>query len=541
MLKVVSVEEMRAIEASADKSVMSYEQMMLNAGRAAAMYLINRLSITAQTRITLLIGKGNNGGDGLVVAHQLAQNTEAQIRLYMLEPRTDNDKNFLAIVEDNLLVANAEDDHDGRVLKNMINSADIIVDALFGIGLRLPLRDTSAKILRTVKQLIQEKDPEYGDALAVNATQPEQFIKPPKPFVYAIDCPSGIDCDTGELDPNIIPADVTMTFIAGKFGLFTFPAAQYVGELIISQIGLPDTLSELKTKSQFVIDNQTVLDRLPVRPLDGHKGTFGKVFIVAGSSNYVGAAVLSGESAYRSGAGLITIAVPTPLVSIIASQLREPTYIHLPHDGWDMSEQASQTIIDNLRGYQTLLIGPGLGQHEATKSVLSTVLNSEDLPSLILDADALNILSQQDEWWNRMPAGSIITPHPGEMARLTDKDTSYVNANRWQLAREKAKEWDVVVVLKGAHTIVASPEGQVGVIPFKTDALGTAGTGDVLAGLIAGLRAQDISAFDSAIVGTYIHALAGIKATEAIGSSRSVIAGDVLENLGRAFQQAEMG
>lgn len=541
MLKVVSVEEMRAIEATADKTVMSYEQMMLNAGRAAATYLINRLSITAQTRITLLIGKGNNGGDGLVVAHHLAQNTEAQIRLYMLETRTEDDKNFQAIAEDNLLIANAVDDHDGRVLKNMINSADIIVDALFGIGLRLPLRDTSAKILRTVKQAIQEKNPIYGDELAINPTKPMQFIRQPKPFVYAIDCPSGIDCDTGEVDSNVVTADVTITFIAGKLGLFTFPASQYVGELVISQIGLPDTLPALQSKSHFIIDNQATLTRLPERPLDGHKGTFGKAFIVAGSSNYVGAAVLSGESAYRSGAGLVTIAVPTPLVNIIASQLREPTYIHLPSNGWDISEQASQTIVSNLTGYQALLIGPGLGQHEATNSVLHTILESENLPALILDADALNMLGQQEQWWKKIPDGSIVTPHPGEMSRLTGKDTRYVNANRWQLAADKAKEWNVVVVLKGAHTIIASPDGQVGVIPFKTDALGTAGTGDVLAGLITGLRAQGNSPFDSAIVGAYVHALAGLNATEAIGSSRSVIAGDVLENLGRAFQQVEMG
>lgn len=538
-MKVVSVEAIREIEATVDATIMSYEQMMLSAGTVAGTYLLNRLNITAKTRITLLIGKGNNGGDGLVIAHHLAQYSQAQIQLYMLESRSEEDTNYQAIIEDKLFIALANDDHDNRVLKKLINSADIIIDALFGIGIRLPLRDTASKILQTVNQLTQPTYPIYGDVITIDPTSPNELSIQPKPFVFAIDCPSGINCDTGEADTNTIPADETITFIAAKYGMFTFPAAKFMGKLILSQISIPDSQPNLQQKSHFVIDSHTVKTHLPHRPVDGHKGTFGKVFIVAGSRNYIGATALSGESAYRSGAGLVTIATTTPIIQIIASQLREPTFIHLPDKDGAIAETATNLVIESSSGYTALLVGCGLGQHNSTKAFLKHLLAHQNLPPLIIDADALNILSQLDNWWDLLPSNTIITPHVGEMARLTHLSISDINTNRWQVASQKAKEWNLIVVLKGAHTLIASPDGQVGVIPFKTDALGTAGTGDVLAGLTAGLVAQGISAFSSAIVGTYIHALSGIISIEHVGNSRSVIARDVLNAIGSAFAQVE--
>ena len=538
-MKVVSVEAVREIEAVVDASIMTYEQMMLNAGNAAGRYLLSRLNITPQTRIVFLIGKGNNGGDGLVMAHHLAQNSPAQIQLYMLAARSIEDINYKAVIDDQLFIALADDDRDSHILKNMINRADIIVDALFGIGVRLPLRDAVARILHTVNQRITLNDPTYGDVTTVDPTSSSPLLAQSKPFILAVDCPSGVDCDTGEADTNTIPADETITFIAAKHGMFTFPAAKYVGKLVLTQLGIPDSQPELKQKAHFVIDSHTVKTHLPTRPVDGHKGTFGKVLIVAGSRNYIGATALSGESAYRSGAGLVTIATTTPIIQIIASSLREPTFTHLPDEEGAIAETATNLVIEQSEGYSTLLVGCGLGQHRSTKLFLRNLLAHQNLPSLIVDADALNILSQIDSWWDLLPENTIITPHIGEMARLTHLSIDDINANRWQVASQKAKEWNLIVVLKGAHTLVASPDGQVGVIPFKTDALGTAGTGDVLAGLIAGLYAQGISAFHSAIVGAYIHALAGVISVEQVGNSRSVIARDVLHAIGSAFAQVE--
>jgi ADP-dependent NAD(P)H-hydrate dehydratase / NAD(P)H-hydrate epimerase len=538
-MKVVSVEAIREIEASVDASIMTYEQMMLNAGNTAGAYLLNRINITSETRIILLIGKGNNGGDGLVIAHYLAEYSEAIIQLYMLEARSQDDENYKAVIDNRLTITLAGDDDNSLVLENMINNADIIIDALFGIGIRLPLRNPVAKILKSINRLLTPNNVNYGDTTTIDPAAPNQLPIRKKPFIFAVDCPSGVDCNTGNADPNTVPADETLTFIAAKHGTFTFPAAKYIGKLILSQIGIPDTQPDLNQKSHFVIDSHIVKAQLPPRPVDGHKGTFGKVFIVAGCQNYIGATALSGESAYRSGAGLVTIATTTPIIQIIASQLREPTFIHLPDADGAIAESATISITENSTSYNGLLIGCGLGQHESTKIFVKNLLTHQNLPPLIIDADALNMLSQIENWWDLLPANTIITPHVGEMARLAKITTGEINANRWEIASQKAKEWNLVVVLKGAHTLIASPDGKVGVIPFKTDALGTAGTGDVLAGLIAGLYAQGISAFSSAMVGAYIHALAGIISIQNIGNSRSVIARDVLNAIGSAFSQVE--
>lgn len=538
-VKVAGIQEMRQIEAAADRSVMSYEQMMLNAGQAASDYLQARYPISAGAKITFLIGKGNNGGDGLVMAHALSRATDADIILYLLEQRGVADLNYRAALDDRISVSLAADDVEGQSLTALVKSADVIVDAVFGIGLRLPLRDDAAKILATVNSSLAQR----RSACAANDTQyltdaaPQDAAK--SPFILAIDCPSGIDCDSGQADSNAISADATISFIAAKPGLFTFPAASYVGELAVSTIGLPDGLHELSQLSTTVFDPGQASALLPHRPLDGHKGTFGKVMLIAGSPDYIGAIALAGEAACRSGVGLVTLATTRQLIDIVASRLREPTWLPLPNADGAIAEGAYETIHEAVDGYHALLVGCGLGLHESTRAFVGRLLEYDALPPLIIDADGLNILSRQAGWWRSLPADAIITPHSGEMARLTGLSTAQINAGRWRMAKEYAALWNLVVVLKGAHTIIAAPDGRACVIPFKTDALGTAGTGDILAGLIAGLRAQGVDAFNSACLGAYIHALAGTIAEETIGSSRAVIAGDVLAALGSAFRRIE--
>ena len=538
-MKVATIREVREIEAAANHSVMSYEQMMRNAGAAASEYLQQRCAVKAETKITFLIGKGNNGGDGLVMARDLANSTDAGIRLYLLEPRDVADKNCQAIVSDRVSVTMALDDHDGQVLKNLIFSADIIVDAVLGIGARLPLRGGVADTLKMVNECLSQS---AAAALARDRVKPSVSHTAsitPRPFILAIDCPSGIDCNTGEADKNVISADATITFIAGKPGLFTFPAAGCLGDLVISPIDIPDSLPELERIKATVLDESLAPALLPPRPLDGHKGRFGKVMVVAGSPNYIGAIALAGEAAYRSGAGLVTIATARNLIDIVASSLREPTWLPLDEVDSAIAECAFEAVIEQVEGYDALLVGCGLGLHESTQAFVRRLVANGSLPSLVIDADGLNILSQQSRWWENLPRDTILTPHPGELARLTGTSAKEINADRWTTARELAKKWNVVLVLKGAHTLIAMPDGRISVIPFKTDALSTAGTGDILAGLIAGLRGQGLSAFDSARLGAYVHAAAGLVASEAVGSSRSVIAGDILSVLGRTFARLE--
>lgn len=522
VMKVASVSDLRSIEAAADRAFISYDQMMQNAGEAAGRILQERCQINAATNVAFLIGKGNNGGDGLVMALDLATSTGAKVSLYLLEARAPADKNYQAVLNDDFAVTLASDDEEGEQLKALIASADIIVDALFGIGARLPLKGAAAKALAQVKACLSRN-----------------VKRSARPFILALDCPSGVDCDTGAADENALTADATITFIAGKPGLFTFPAAEYVGDLVIATIGIPPQLPALEQIAAAVVDAPLASSLLPDRRPDGHKGTYGKVMVVAGSPNYIGAIALAGEAAYRSGAGLVTIAAPRRMTEIAAANLREPTWLPLPERDGAIAEEAAEAVAGAAKGYDALLVGCGLGAHETTSRFVHGLLASDSLPPLVIDADGLNALRGKPQWWTELPPGSIITPHPGEMARLIGRSAKAINADRWHIARHYAELWNLLLVLKGAHTLVAAPDGRIGVIPFKTDALSTAGAGDVLAGLIAGLRGGGLGAFECACLGAYVHASAGIIATEAAGSSRSVIAGDVLSALGKAFAALE--
>lgn len=567
MIPVLTVEEIRQVEAAADSAGYAYARMMEHAGSAVADRALALITDRQQPKITVLVGSGNNGGDGLVAGRIIAQQrTDSQVRFYLVTKREENDPVFEPILQGGLFVAYAEDDHDNRVLRNMVASADIVLDAIFGIGARLPIKDDALKVLRGARQALNERKQARQERFtAISPTSPAQIEAPPRQYVIAVDCPSGLDCDTGELDKNTLIADETVTFIAAKPGLLTFPGAAAVGKLYIARLEMPEGIALLEKPSQILLEHDAVNNWMPERPADAHKGTFGKVMVVAGSINYTGAAALCAKSAYRSGAGLVTVAAPAPVVATLAAHLLEATWLLLAHDMGVISESAASSLKKELDGYSVLLLGPGLGKENTTREMLQTLLapraaqskrslgfgisgadtNEESaetraLPPMVIDADGLNLLTEIDQWWALLPAGTVLTPHPGEMARLCGMETADVQANRQKLAVEKSAEWKVVLVLKGANTIVASPDGTIAYSPFKTDALATAGTGDVLAGLIAGLMAQGSPAFDAARAGTYLHGLAGEMAARQIGSGRGVIASDVLEALPLAMAAIEL-
>ena len=515
--KVASVGEVREIEAAADGQGLSYARMMQKAGAAACQALLQRVDIDESTRLLFLTGKGNNGGDGLVMARELALARGAMPHLYLLQARDESDSVYRAAREAGLPMTLAAADRDFARLRELAGKADVIVDALLGIGGIPPLRPQVRAVLDVVRSQTRDNTP----------------------FVFALDCPSGMDCDSGAIDDSALDADCTITFIAAKPGLLTFPAAAAVGELAVAPIGIPESLAEWRKLPTTLMDDALAAALLPPRPLDGHKGTFGKTMLVAGCGNYIGALALAGEGACRSGAGLVSVATTRALIDMVAGRLREATWLPLPEQDGAIAEAAAQIVAEGARGYDSLLAGCGLGLHASTQAFVARLLEARSLPPLLLDADALNALSGLPHWWLRLPPDSIITPHIGEMARLTQLSSAEIAADRWRIARECAAKWGVVLLLKGAHTLIAAPDGRISVIPFKTDALGTAGTGDILAGLIAGMRAQGLCAYDSARLGAYIHALAGTIAARQVGSSRSVIAGDALAALGQAFAAVE--
>ncbi|MCB9451628.1 MAG: bifunctional ADP-dependent NAD(P)H-hydrate dehydratase/NAD(P)H-hydrate epimerase [Anaerolineaceae bacterium] len=573
MLKVVTVEHMRRIEAAADASGVSYATMMENAGTAAAQHIADYLEHTPAMangvkRILFLIGKGNNGGDGLVAGRVLATMTEQyQVQFYLLAARPDDDLNFQAVQATNLTVTTVQEDSNFQILREQVAAADVVVDALFGIGVHLPLRSDAVDILHHARAVMDERTVPQPGNIAPN--QPKQSALK-RPYVVAVDCPSGLDCDTGTIDEAALLADATVTFIAAKPGLLAFPGAAYVGELVVSTIGVPDNLPELHEAATVLVDGGLARSLLPARTLDSNKGTFGKALVVAGSANYVGAAGLSAMAAYRSGTGLVTVGAAGPVVHALAGHFLGPTWLLLPHDMGVIAENAVQVIGEALAGYSALLLGPGWGQESTTREFLLKVLDlprtsatthkrgtigfisSGDnppandtaetpaaLPPLVIDADGLNLLAGVEQWWERLPADTIITPHPGEMARLAGLTIEEVQTDRTRIAQEKAAEWGVVLVLKGAHTLIATPDKRLFVLPFKTDALATAGTGDVLAGTITGLLAQGVNPVDAAVLGGYVQGLAGEYAARQIGNTRSVTAEDVLNNLAAALTAIE--
>jgi ADP-dependent NAD(P)H-hydrate dehydratase / NAD(P)H-hydrate epimerase len=560
MIKVVTVEQMREIERIADESGLTYSEMMQHAGKGVAdVVKLMMPGPSENSRVVVLVGPGNNGGDGLVTARILREDLGIEVSAYLLKPRADDDAEYAAARDVGVFIAHAGDDQRWRVLTQLIANADIVIDALLGTGARLPVDGNLLDLLRHAQQSL------HRPLTQPELTWPAVPTSPPlsRPIVIAVDCPSGLNCDSGELDPAALYASITVTFGAAKVGQFIFPGADAVGELVVAEIGIPHDQVALASVDIELADGINVGMSLPPRSRNSHKGTFGRAVVVAGSINYTGAAALSGSAVYRAGAGLVTMAVAQAIYPILAAQLPEATWILLPHELGVINSAAASVLFAEMGEADVMLFGPGLGRDDETGEFVRGLLGSQtkasnrsglgfggradpkqdsgdrQLPSkLVIDADGLNLLATIDNWWTMLPENTVLTPHPGEMGRLTGISMQDVIANRFDLARQKAAEWGVVIVLKGAFTIVAEPGGRLVVIPFASDALATAGTGDVLAGCITGLMAQGSSAYDAAVAGTYLHGLAGILA--AYGSStRSVIASDLLRAIPSAFAAIE--
>ena len=406
-------------------------------------------------------------------------------------------------------------------LEEKLQRASYVLDALLGTGVSRPLPESMRTLLGRVRQ-----EREKRDTLRV----------------IAIDLPTGMNADTGDVDPGTIPADVTITLACPKQGFFFFPGREFIGTLYVGDIGLPAEL-EAHLRSEM-LTGALVKNMLPKRPLDSNKGTFGKVMLLCGSPPYPGSAFLAGSGAGRVGAGLITLAVTKEMHAIYASTLHEATFVILPDEGAESFERSS-TLLDHLEGYRSLLIGPGLGQSPSTREAILQILEhlrampDDQRPRLVIDADGLNNLSVMERWWTLLPADTVITPHPGEMGRLCNGlKVSGGNVDRLELARSKAMEWQVTLVLKGACTIIAEPAGRTRINWLANPALATAGTGDVLAGLVAGLLAQHVSSFDAASAAVYLHTAAAELVSAEIGYA-GLLASDLLPNIPRAMMRLD--
>jgi NAD(P)H-hydrate epimerase len=511
--KIVSTAEMREIERAADASGCSYAAMMEAAGAAVARAVRMRYGFGTPS-VIVLAGPGNNGGDGLVCARHLHENG-VQVHAYLWKRRTgvveDFGGHFARLQALGVEYVHADADPEYSILTRWLTEGNIVVDALLGTGANRPVEGQLAAILTCVQRRLAQ----------VSA-----------PLMIAVDCPSGLHCDTGAVDPLTLPAAQTVTFGWAKWGHYRFPGANKVGDLVVADIGVPAEAGDaIKT---FVITDEIAAAWLPPRPRVSHKGSFGKLLAVVGSMNYPGAGSLACAAAQRVGVGLVTGAVPEPVWPISAGKVSESTWLPLPADLGAITPAAADVVKAALPGYDAFLVGCGLtrspGVVEAGRQMLAAARRT---PTLI-DADGLNCLAQMDGWPGRLPEQVVLTPHLAEMARLCQMSIAEVGGQTWELARAKAVEWHCVVLLKGPYTVIAEPGGWLGVLPVATPALATAGTGDVLAGVIAGLLAQGVEPFAAACLGAWLHGWAGLRCERKIGPAGAV-ASDLLLQIPKAL------
>jgi NAD(P)H-hydrate epimerase len=433
------------------------------------------------------------------------------------------------LINNNGHVIKLSNDSEFYQLTNLLESYTVLMDGVLGTGAKLPLKGEITRVLSFINTKYKESTH--------------------KLHVVAVDCPSGVDCDTGEIAAETIPAEITVTMAGMKMGLIKFPAASMTGEIRFASIGSIEKLRTFTENNKIILTGEIIKQFLPSRTANSHKGTFGTAFIVAGSVNFTGAPLLAGMAAYRIGAGLVTMAIPAPLHDSLSGVFPESTWILLPHEMGVISSDAAKVLRKNIDRATTILIGPGFGLEDTTKEFIKSFITmgrdrnvnigfihdvkvdnettSIHLP-MVVDADGLKLMAKIDGWSGIIPSPAVLTPHPGEMAVLTGLSIDEIQENRIEIAKRYSSSWGHVIVLKGAYTVIADPKGQIAIVPVATPALAKAGTGDVLAGLITGLLAQGVEAFHAASAGAWIHANAGLLAAKRLGNTASVIASDVL-------------
>ena len=527
-MRAVTAAEMRRIEEDAIAAGTTVEELMQRAGRVVADAVGEALDgRVVGRRVLVLAGPGKNGGDGLIAARILRQRG-ASVSVACPIPRADNDP----LLEECAAAGCSITQGDLADSVATLAKAELVVDALLGTGRS---RAVEGPILNALD--------------AVRGTSGTTVV--------AVDVPSGLDSDTGEVDPATLPASVTVALGCVKIGCLTPHGADLCGEIHVAEINLAHYATRMSGIDRILVGTELqapptdepgvgviTLDEvsrlLPQRSMTGHKGTFGHTVIVGGSAAYRGAPALAARAAARAGSGTVAIAAPETITDSIAPMAPEATHIPLPADPTSLLDSdAASHILEILesRFADALAIGPGMGRNHPTTLFMREVFDGVPISkSLLLDADALTLLPELPQWWRQFRGPIVVTPHPGEMASLCDMSVQDVQANRIELAAEKAKEWGVTVVLKGAYTVVASPDEPPSICPLALPALASGGTGDALAGIITGFLSQGLTTSAASRAGVYVHGTAAALAAHANGNMTSgLLASDLIEKIPAAM------
>ncbi|OGF57687.1 MAG: hypothetical protein A2Z21_05410 [Candidatus Fraserbacteria bacterium RBG_16_55_9] len=516
-MKILTGQQMKDFDTQAiQKYAIPSLILMENAGRGISQVLHDRIENLSDCRILIIAGKGNNGGDGLCVArHLMSMGVTVEVFIAgspdQLSPETQTQAEILKRAECKIQYLMQQ--RALSTLKASLQRADIVIDALLGIGVKGPVRELLQPIIEQINQC---------DA-----------------FVVAADLPSGVDADTGHVGNIAVEADLTVTLEYPKLGLLLYPGRGYAGEIVATPIGYPATLKASFESGIEWVDDEYVRARLPQRKAYSHKGDYGRVLLIAGSRGLSGAAVMAAEAALRCGAGLLYMGYPESLSPIIERRLLEAVKFPLPETGGALSEEALE-IIERLMkepGMDVLAIGPGLSRKPSVVKLLHKLLPQVKVP-MVIDADGLNALAtpQGRKIVKKLQASAILTPHPGELSRLIDQEISTIESDRVGIARKTARDLGVILVLKGIPTVTARPSGEISINSTGNSGLATGGSGDVLTGLIAGLIAQGMPPEEAAPAGVYLHGLLADRLKPELGE-RAMLPRDLLRIMPKVLKE----
>ncbi len=481
--------------------------LMETAGRSIAREIDALDILDNKSEIKFIIGGGNNGGDGLVAARYLKEWGYENLKVFLLKPgeklKGINKENYnicrLQDIEMEVINPEKLDDYRER-----FNRANILIDGILGTGISGEVRGLAADLIKIINEIDVD--------------------------VLAIDLPSGLSLDFN--NETVVKADLTVTLANLKVAQAVYPGRYYCGEIIITDIGMPAKAYQKIRPEYFMLSNQEVAGFLPSRTETGHKGTFGKVLIIGGSAGMAGAVSLAGEAALKMGAGMVTIALPSVIEQDVNSHSREIITEALPDNNGKIALEAFDKIIELSSKMDLIILGPGLGQGADTFELVDKLLEELDLP-VVLDADGLNAIKDIDQL-NKDDNRILLTPHPGEMARLYDTDIPEILENRFEYIDDFVEKTGQTIILKGADSLIGLPAGEIFINPTGNDGMATAGSGDVLTGIVGGLIAQGLDLEKAGVIAPFIHGRAGDLVADA-KNRYSLIAGDLITYLAEAI------
>lgn len=505
MKKILTAKNVRLLEQRAEQYGHRLDALMYKAGTRAAEWIWNQYA-DIPGRVLILCGKGNNGGDGFVAAHFFSDH-DREVDLLCVDgmPVTELAIEAMRALDGNARIHFIED------VPPFPEPYAFVIDAVYGIGFRGAL---SAHVSAVFQQINRWNVPRI-----------------------ALDLPSGTNCDLCDVDPASFQADHTLTFMCFKPVHLHAPSDAYCGTVEMIDLDIPKGIYDEIPEYARLLERKDIARMLPARKAESNKGTYGRALCICGSYGMAGAAAFSSMGALRSGCGLVQLAVPDSIYPVLASNLWEPVYLPLPEEDGKAAFSALSALQSAIAQSKAVLIGCGWGISDGTKALLSSLMQITTCP-MVIDADGINILSLHKDLLHKTSAPVVLTPHPGEMARLTGKTIADIQSNRVETARAFAIEYGVIVVLKGHHTVIAAPDGAVCISTTGNNGMAKGGSGDLLAGMAVSLLTQQIPPFDAACAAVYLHGAAGDLCAEKL-SVRSMQPSDMVQFISAAFQQTE--